>query len=293
MAGCPADPKKIIMKLHANWGHASAQQLNRVVADADGEKFRINVMSAAPSTRPRTSRLRQCPQYQCLTQNCDQICYFWAILSPRARRTSLPSTPFSSPRVQKLLRNCRARPAACGLASLVTPRVFRLLRAVSGRMKLGRTEESARRIRPSTQICSERMIRLKSQGTGAHPRIVERRNGLAHGIHNRLVADYRCSDKQISPKVQWCLNTLIPGGGYSVSQLVFRFKPVGLFGWGDSDEYLLFAQANPPSGQLVRKWKLRMTSQEASHKEVANGKLRRLLGPLSPPTAPTSRLGTR
>ena len=31
-----ADPKKIIMKLHANWGHASANQLKRILVDSDG-----------------------------------------------------------------------------------------------------------------------------------------------------------------------------------------------------------------------------------------------------------------
>ena len=30
-----ADPKKIIMKLHANWGHASANQLKRILVDSD------------------------------------------------------------------------------------------------------------------------------------------------------------------------------------------------------------------------------------------------------------------
>ena len=30
-----SDPKKIIMKLHANWGHASATQLKRVLVDSD------------------------------------------------------------------------------------------------------------------------------------------------------------------------------------------------------------------------------------------------------------------
>ena len=30
------DPKKIIMKLRANWGHASASQLKRILVDSDG-----------------------------------------------------------------------------------------------------------------------------------------------------------------------------------------------------------------------------------------------------------------
>ena len=31
-----SDPKKIIMKLHVNWGHASATQLKRVLVDSEG-----------------------------------------------------------------------------------------------------------------------------------------------------------------------------------------------------------------------------------------------------------------
>ena len=31
-----SDPKKIIMKVHANWGHASATQFERVLIDSDG-----------------------------------------------------------------------------------------------------------------------------------------------------------------------------------------------------------------------------------------------------------------
>ena len=36
MDGCRGEPKEIIMRLHANWGPASAQQLKRVLADSVG-----------------------------------------------------------------------------------------------------------------------------------------------------------------------------------------------------------------------------------------------------------------
>ena len=37
--GCLSDAKKIIMKLHVDWGHASAQQLKRAPVDTDGENM--------------------------------------------------------------------------------------------------------------------------------------------------------------------------------------------------------------------------------------------------------------
>lgn len=57
-----------------------------------------------------------------------------------------------------------------------------------------------------------------------------RRNGLARGICKGLVADARFSGKQILAEVQWCLDTLISGVGYSAYQLVFRSDPVYLLG---------------------------------------------------------------
>ena len=50
-----------------------------------------------------------------------------------------------------------------------------------------------------------------------------------------------------------------------------------LFGWGDTGEDSLFAQDTLVSGQSVQQWTLRMTTQEAALKEVANRRLRRLL----------------
>ena len=40
MGGCLTKPTKIVVKLHANRGHASAQQLRRVLADSVGGNMR-------------------------------------------------------------------------------------------------------------------------------------------------------------------------------------------------------------------------------------------------------------
>ena len=76
----------------------------------------------------------------------------------------------------------------------------------------------------------ERRAKLQFRGVVAHPKVLERRNGHARGIYNRLVADNRYSGKQISGEVQRRLNTLISGAGYSAYQLVFGSNPVELFG---------------------------------------------------------------
>ena len=50
-----------------------------------------------------------------------------------------------------------------------------------------------------------------------------------------------------------------------------------LYGWGDSDGDLLFAQDTSFSGQFAQQWQLRIRAQEAASKEIANSKLRRPL----------------
>ena len=67
-------------------------------------------------------------------------------------------------------------------------------------------------------FCTGRRIKLFSQGAGARPWILERRNGLARGIYNRMMADGRFSGKQVLTGAQWCLNTLISASGHSAFQ---------------------------------------------------------------------------
>ena len=128
-----------------------------------------------------------------------------------------------------------------------------------------------------TDFCSDRRIKLFFQGVGAHPWTLERRNGLARGIYNRIMADGRYSGKQVLAEVQWCLDSMVSSSGYSAFQSVFVANPTDLYRWGDNGGDLLRAQDTSVSGQFAQQWKLRMMAQEAALKEVANSKLRRLL----------------
>ena len=49
---------------------------------------------------------------------------------------------------------------------------------------------------------------------GAHPWVLERRNGLTRGNYDRVAADDRSSGIRVLAEAQWRLNALISGGGY-------------------------------------------------------------------------------
>ena len=87
--------------------------------------------------------------------------------------------------------------------------------------------------------------------------MLERPNGIARGLYNRLAADSRFSGKQILSEAQWCLNTRISEGGHSASQLVCGSNTANLFGWDKKDEDLFVAQATSPSGEFAQQRKLR------------------------------------
>ena len=123
---------------------------------------------------------------------------------------------------------------------------------------------------------SDRRTKLQFQGAGAHPWVLERPNGLARGIYNRLVAHDCSSGEQIPADAQWRLNALIHAGGDSAYRLVFASNPAGLFGRGGKDGDLLPAQDASPSGQFAQQWELRGTAREMPVKEVANSKSQRL-----------------
>ena len=128
-----------------------------------------------------------------------------------------------------------------------------------------------------TDLCAERRIKVQFRGVGAHPWLLERRNGPARGIYNRLVEDDRFSKKMILLEAQWCLNTMLSACRFSAHQMVLGSNPVDLCGWEDKDEDLMFAQDTSLAGRLVQQWELRMRAQEATLKEIARSKLRRLL----------------
>ena len=79
-----------------------------------------------------------------------------------------------------------------------------------------------------TDLSAERRAKLRFQGVGAHPWLLERRSGLASGIYNRLVEDDRPPNETILSEAQWRLNTLLSISGFSAYQLVSESNPVGL-----------------------------------------------------------------
>ena len=68
-------------------------------------------------------------------------------------------------------------------------------------------------------IAFRRTDQIAFLGIGAHPWILERRNGLVRGIFNRLREDDRFSGERILAEVQRRLNTRISGGEFSASQM--------------------------------------------------------------------------
>ena len=108
-----------------------------------------------------------------------------------------------------------------------------------------------------TELRPDRRIKLLFQCVGAHPKVVGRRNGIAHRIYNRLRSDDRFPGEQILAEVQWCLNTLISEGGFSTYQMVFGSNPVDPCGRGDKDEESVSTQDPSLSGQVAQQRGLR------------------------------------
>ena len=109
------------------------------------------------------------------------------------------------------------------------------------------------------------------------PWILERRNGIARGLNNRLIADYGDSGRRMLAEAQWRLNAMIPASELPAFQSVFQSNPVGLYEWGGQGEDPLFAQDVSVSGESAQQWKPRMMPQAAVLMEVVGSKSRRLL----------------
>ena len=78
--------------------------------------------------------------------------------------------------------------------------------------------------------------------------LLERRNGLARGIYDRLVADARFASKKIFAEPQYRLHTLLRPSGSSAYQLVFGYNSADLYGWQDGDDDFLLATGTSGSG---------------------------------------------
>ena len=92
-----------------------------------------------------------------------------------------------------------------------------------------------------------------------------------------MKADGRYAGRQLITGIQFCLNTMLASNGFSAYLIAVGSNPADNFGWGEEDEDLLYAQDTSLSGQFAAQWKLRMLAQKAALKEIANGKLRRIL----------------
>lgn len=120
-------------------------------------------------------------------------------------------------------------------------------------------------------------VKVQFQGAGARPWLLERRDGLARGIHDRLAADDSFASERIPTDAQYRLDTLPSASGYSASQMVFGSEPAALYGWRDADERLSVAHDTSSSGQFAQQWKIRIMARVGAPKEIANGKFRRQL----------------
>ena len=66
-----------------------------------------------------------------------------------------------------------------------------------------------------------------------------------------MQADGRYAGRQPLSEVQFCLNAMLATNGFSAYQMAFGSNLADIFGWGDEDEDLLFAQDTSPCGQFV------------------------------------------
>ena len=105
----------------------------------------------------------------------------------------------------------------------------------------------------------ERRIKLVSQGVGAPPWTLDRRNALACGVYNRLPEDRH----------------------HPILQLM-----VDLYGWDDQDDTLRFARGTPISGQLLRREQPRTSALEAARTEIINNTIWDIVGLGGTPGSP-------
>ena len=121
-----------------------------------------------------------------------------------------------------------------------------------------------------------RRSRLQFQGVGAHPWLLEGRNGLARGIYNRPATDDRGSSKQILTGVQHFPDSLLsPRRNFGI-QDGLRVGPRRALWWGGattaafcSPGTLPRRECSPRSGSIAS-WRRRPRRR----------KLRRLLAPV-------------
>ena len=186
-----SDPTKRATRLQTNWGHASARQLKRVLADAEGGNRRLSGRAyEAPSRREVCRALEEAPH---LMRNFKWTYRFRATQFPFVRWTYTPSFP-------RWCRPVRQIPFECGLW------VTQDNSNGSGRVGLWHSGGFAR----------GGIYLAPIPGKCAHPWLLEHRKGLARGSYNWLPAGSRFASRSILEKVQSCLTAMLHHGGFSV-----------------------------------------------------------------------------
>ena len=84
-------------------------------------------------------------------------------------------------------------------------------------------------------------------------------------------------DKGASNEIQCYVTTILNHGGFAPHKVAFGSNLVAPYQCGGNDRGLDFAQYTSVSSRFTLQWKLRSMAREATLKEGANGKLRRIL----------------
>ena len=131
------DPERIAMKLHVNWGHASSQQLKRVLADSEGDKMHLlTCLDGVLARREVCQASVKAPHDPAAGTStvamgsCRWIFCSWATHVLRILWLRTPSSPSSFRFVPRTTWSCGAPFAVHGLG-------FSALRGASSWMKVG------------------------------------------------------------------------------------------------------------------------------------------------------------
>ena len=269
--GGASDPQKVISKLRANWGHASARQLRRVMADSESgnsyladyvdEVLKYCETCRALDTAPHET-IAGASTASVFNEEAQVGLLFLGDIIALCAMDLFPNFHFFSQYSPRTHRRSGAFSVVVGWAFLARPRAFGWVRGANGMNQM------------RTNLRAGRRTELQFQRVGAHPWLSKRRNGFARGIHNSLIEDGRVSNGQILRVLQWCMNAIISAGGSSAYQLVFGSTLAGLVSWGDNDEDPMFTKDTSVAGQFVQQWMLRTRAQGAALKEVANRNFR-------------------
>ena len=174
------------MKLHINWGHASATQIKRVLVDAEGD-----TQSLLQHVDEVASQCDTCKAFEKAPHIPFAGTSSVSMFNERLRMDLLFLDDITALRIMdvfpkySIITRVRSRNPQEVWDTFLSSWV-----GVFGAPKSLHLDEGGEwKNDPWRDPRVERRIKLVFQGVGARPWILERRNGLARGIYNRLKAD--------------------------------------------------------------------------------------------------------